>query len=192
MYLFLAGLAVLFAASMVVYLIVRVMRSLAPNENFVAIPGSEQALQVVPLGTLGMPWPLWLSTVVILVSSFTMQRALTAVIREKQAQLRNMLTVTLLLSAFFILVQMPALVSLLLDRQAEQIGNVLYGAIFFLIFLHALHVIGGIVPLFKITLNAHAGKYDHEHYGPVKALTMYWHFLDVVWILMFGLLVAVR
>ena len=108
---------------------------------------------------------------------------------EKLNEFRQWLVATLLLSVLFLVVQIPALLSLLMDRQADH-ATALSAFLFFLILLHALHVVGGIVPLFKTTLNAYAGRYDHEHYGPVKMLTMYWHFLDAVWILMFGVFLA--
>ena len=50
-------------------------------------------------------------------------------------------------------------------------------------------MLGGLVPLFYITLQSYAGRYDHEHYTPVRLIAMYWHFLDVIWVVMFGLLV---
>ena len=64
----------------------------------------------------------------------------------------------------------------MLGRAAEG-GTALQYAVFFLIIVHALHVVGGLVPLIVVTRNAHAGRYDHEYHGPVKRLAMYWHFL---------------
>ena len=46
------------------------------------------------------------------------------------------------------------------------------------------------IPLAVVTRNAHLGAYDHESYAPVKYVTMYWHFLDVVWIVMFAVLLV--
>ncbi|HEY1923474.1 MAG TPA: cytochrome c oxidase subunit 3, partial [Tepidisphaeraceae bacterium] len=57
--------------------------------------------------------------------------------------------------------------------------------VFFLIMVHALHVLGGIVALVIVTLNARRQKYDHENYMGVRFAARYWHFLDVVWIGMF-------
>ena len=56
--------------------------------------------------------------------------------------------------------------------------------------IHALHLFGGILPLAVVTRNAHLGAYDHEAHAPVKYVTMYWHFLDVVWIAMFAVLLV--
>ncbi len=151
--------------------------------------GGDSVRPALPLQSLSLPWPLWFSTVVILVSGFTLHRALQKVRVEKLAAFRQWMVATLLLSMLFLVVQTPALIALVLDRQADN-ATALSGFLFFLILLHALHVVGGIIPLFKTTLNAYAGRYDHEHYGPVKMLAMYWHFLDLVWIVMFGVFLA--
>ena len=194
MYLFLASLGLLFAASMLGYLIFRLMatteRQVTPGAAGAVLNRSGDSVRPsLPLWSLDLPWTLWFSTAVILVSGFTLQRALQKVRVEKLNEFRQWLVATLLLSVLFLVVQIPALLSLLMDRQADH-ATALSAFLFFLILLHALHVVGGIVPLFKTTLNAYAGRYDHEHYGPVKMLTMYWHFLDAVWILMFGVFLA--
>ena len=46
------------------------------------------------------------------------------------------------------------------------------------------------IPLAVVTRYAHLGAYDHESHAPVKYVTMYWHFLDVVWIVMFAVLLV--
>ena len=61
----------------------------------------------------------------------------------------------------------------------------MYGLVFFLILVHALHVVGGIVALGIVTFRARRRKYDHENYMGVQFAARYWHFLDVVWIGMF-------
>lgn len=200
MYLFLASLAVLFAASMVAYVIMRILISLNRGAGDEAIPGGlneiDRVAPTVELGALSFPWPLFLSTPVILLASFTIHLAVKAVERERQARFRQMLTATVLLSGLFILIQTPAMIYLLLDRQEALsqggLGGPLNALLFFLILLHALHVIGGIAPLLNITRNAYRGRYDHEHHGPVRSLAQYWHFLDLVWIVMFGIFLALR
>lgn len=196
--LFLASLTMLFVAGMLVYLLIRLGGTNAPE-----------------MGTIHVPHILILSTLIILVSSVTMHAAVRAVQRERQVRMRQMLVATLALSLGFILVQAPGLFSLAqaygpkheafevaratavaeANRPGPALNNQDIQADFpqemhvlFLIVVHALHVIGGIIPLFVITLNAHQGHYDHEAYGPVRYTAWYWHFLDVVWCVMFALI----
>ena len=200
MALFLAALGMLFAASIIGYLWMRLGFAHAP-----------------PSGAVDLPWPLWLSTFLILVSSFTLHRAVQNVRHERQSAFRNALLATCLLATAFLLVQAPALADLLREHwpkvtdymqtlrdareQAALAGARIdpadprlagklpvEGLVFAMILLHALHVLGGIIPLGVITVQANRGRYDHEQHAPVRHLAMYWHFLDAVWIVLFATL----
>lgn len=173
MWLFLAALTMLFAATMLGYVIVRTRSQHGP-----------------PLHTLTLPRELWLSTFFILLSSVSIQAALSAVRRERQNPLRRHLAVTCVFAALFLIFQTPAMVTLITQhRRLAAATNVqMYGLVFFLVLIHALHVVGGVVALAITTWNAKQGKYDHEHYGGVRYTAMYWHFLDVVWMVMFGIM----
>lgn len=181
MWLFLAALAILFIAGMLAYIIVRVAGTIEGNHP---LTGDVIPATAPPLHTLPVPLVLWLSTAAILVSSYTIHRAVENVVHERQDKFRQALIATLLLAVPFFLAQGAGL-STMLGRAAEG-GTALQYAVFILIVIHALHVVGGLVPLIVVTRAAHKGRYDHEYHGPVKNLAMYWHFLDVVWLLMFA------
>lgn len=191
MWLFLIALGILFASSMAGYVIIR-LTTLDPVTHPVTGVVLRQAGPA--LGSVRMPPWLWLSTAVILVSSFTIQMALRAVRKERLAQLRKYLTATLVLAVLFLIVQTPSLIALLGEHQAhrlqlrEEVSLALMpsGMIFFLIVLHGLHLIGGIIPLGIVTRNARLNRYDHESHNPVHYVAMYWHFLDAVWISLFA------
>ncbi|QDU72680.1 cytochrome c oxidase subunit 3 [Mucisphaera calidilacus] len=204
MWLFLISLGMLFAASMLAYTIIRV-NGMLEKTNY--ITGEPIPPAGPPWGSMTIPVGLWVSTAVILLSSFTIHRALTHIRLERQEAFCRAMWATLGLAVVFLLVQTPSLLALLGDhwdaiaqRQAVANGqmaaadttstNPLYGAVFVLILIHALHVIGGVVPLAIVTRDAHKRKYDHEHHAPVKHLAMYWHFLDAVWISMFAVLLV--
>lgn len=189
MYLFLASLAMLFLSSMLGYVIVRWTKTInhydPANPDVIAFPATAP-----PLGTIHMPVMLWLSTLVILASSVTIHFALQNIQRERQAKFRSLLIATLVLSLLFLLVQTPSLATLIYEHFQNGIDNTMLGVIFFLVLIHALHVVGGIIPLAVVTYKAGQGRYDHEHYGPVKNVAMYWHFLDGVWLFMFAVLLV--
>jgi heme/copper-type cytochrome/quinol oxidase subunit 3 len=169
MWLLLAALTMLFGATLAAYVLIRVTGAQSP-----------------PLRSMHLPQALWLSTAIILLASYTIHRALASVRRERQNPLRHYLAITCILALAFVIVQTPSLATLL--RQHHSIAGQsvhLYGLIFFLILVHALHVLGGIVGLSVTTLHAYQHRYDHEHYAGVKHAAMYWHFLDAVWIVMF-------
>lgn len=166
MVLFLIALGMLFGASLLGYLIIRLR-----------LPA-----------TIHLPGGLWVSTALMLTSSYTIHRALQNVRHERQTPFRKALVVTLLLAVGFLLVQAPSLTALLREhgRQlADGQGVYLHALVFFLILLHAAHLVGGLIPLAVVSHQAHAGRYDHEHHAPVWYLALYWHFLDGVWVTMF-------
>jgi len=174
MALFLAALAMLFAASLFGYAIIRFTSQNAP-----------------PVGAIEMPSGLIVSTGVILLSSLTMHRALSSVAHERQARFRQSLLMTLGLAALFVIVQAPSMYALLQKHGAVHEQDIhLYGLIFMLILLHALHVVGGLIPMGVVTYKALKGRYDHEQYAGVKYVTMYWHFLDLIWVIMFATLLV--
>ena len=177
MMLFLASLTMLFAASMIGYVVIR-LQLLSPDRG-----------PTPPLHTITLPPFLWLSTFVIVVSSAVLHYAGICVARERQQNFRRAMAVTAVLGFLFLIVQMPSLYELVQSQRAVAQANFrLYALIVGLVILHGLHVIGGLIPLGVLTANAFRGRYDHEHHHPVALFAMYWHFLDVVWIVMFSVL----
>jgi cytochrome c oxidase subunit 3 len=50
---------------------------------------------------------------------------------------------------------------------------------------HGAHVTGGVILLFVIWLGSLMGKFSKDHYAPVELAGLYWHFVDLVWIILF-------
>ena len=173
MWLFLAALGMLFAAAILAYILIRVTGSQRP-----------------PLGTIALPCPLWLSTAALVGVSIALERACRCVARERQRRFRVWLGAALIAAAGFIALQAPSLAALLNTHIAHRAAGAttLYGLVFTLIGLHACHVAGGLVPLVVTVARARRGRYDHEHYEPVRRLALYWHFLDIVWIVMLAVM----
>lgn len=173
--LFLASLTVLFAASLVAYALIR----------------TSARQRGLALGELHMPGTLWLSTGLMLASSVTIHLALQAIRAGRQSPFRRAIVITAILGLAFLLVQAPSLYAILQSHQAFRHQNVfLYGLILMLIALHALHVVGGLVPLGVVTARAVNGGYHAGRFEGVRHIAVYWHFLDVVWLVMFGMLYA--
>ncbi len=172
MWLFLAALSMLFVAGMLGYLIIRIQGARSPA-----------------LGQIQIPRMLWVSTGLILASSFTIHYALANLRAGRKFVYRSLIWATLVLALGFATVQVPALAALLREHDAGRTsGTALYGLIFFLILLHALHVGGGIVVLARRSVAAIGVVDSSLQCTSVRYAAMYWHFLDVVWLLMFSIL----
>ena len=195
MWLFLASLSMLFLASMLGYLLFRF-----------------NGLESMPLGTVKLPPILLLSTALMLLGSFAIHRSLIAIGRERQATFRQWMLTTIIFAGLFVAVQTPAMIKLwrenevlraqhqkMIDNDPAQQSTprlyrkkppLAYGLVFFLVLLHAAHVVGGIIGLSVVAIAGFRGKYDHEHHAGVRHAVIYWHFLDVVWIAMYTLIFA--
>jgi heme/copper-type cytochrome/quinol oxidase subunit 3 len=174
MWLFLVALFMLFAAGLLGYIVMRI-----------------EAADRLPTG-VHIPGLFWLSTAMLLVVSVAIHGALVAVRRERLPAFRRWLAVMMAAAAAFLVIQTPAMVMLLASHrdllaQGPQGAKLaIYGLIFFLVLVHAAHVIGGMIWLVFITVKGRRGAYDHESHQPIRYAAMYWHFLDVVWLVMFG------
>lgn len=170
MRLFLLSLGILFAASVIGYISILIL-------------AIRQPVDIPPL-----PKGLWLSTLLLLTSSGTIQGALGAARRGAQRRLHRFMLATTALGLGFLAIQVtcwiqwagPMRVSL---GETDRIF-VLTG-FYVLTGLHAAHVIGGLVPLIIVTARSRTGRYSHGNYGGVLYSAMYWHFLDAVWVVLF-------
>jgi heme/copper-type cytochrome/quinol oxidase subunit 3 len=50
---------------------------------------------------------------------------------------------------------------------------------------HGLHVAGGLLAIGLLLLRTVWGAYDQARHAPVELVGLYWHFVDLVWILLF-------
>jgi heme/copper-type cytochrome/quinol oxidase subunit 3 len=50
---------------------------------------------------------------------------------------------------------------------------------------HGAHVTGGVIMLTVILIQSLRGAYSRNHYSPVELAGLYWHFVDLVWIILF-------
>lgn len=192
----LASLGVLFAATLIGYEIIRhqPLRTGGPQGAVVAPPPAPE-----------LPPAVIYSTVFILISTITMQVALSAAKRGAQNVLRGGLVLTTVLALTFLVNQILVWMNITLPEVASAGAN--YSAYtvdpvarqrFFLVMfwvltgLHAVHVIGGVIPMFVTTLRSFAGRYTRERHAGVGYLTMYWHFLTVVWIALFVALYVIE
>lgn len=158
--------------------------------------------------TVHLPWGLWLSTTVLLISSLTIHWAWVAIRHDLQRSSQLALAITLILGITFLGLQCwnwaeiygalqsadhalkalhPQYVSpiggmrmvhaLIYEKQA------MFAAFFFFTVMHAVHVLGGLIPLGVVNVKARRGVYSRNYHPGVRYCLIYWHFLDAAWIL---------
>lgn len=121
-------------------------------------------------------------TAVLLVSSFFMNRAETAMAHDDRRGFLTSTLITLILGTGFVLgvlgVEWPTAIA----EGVTASGGAAGAAFFMMTGMHAFHVVTGLIFLFIILNNGRRGLYSGEKHWAVEAATVYWHFVDVVWI----------
>ena len=124
------------------------------------------------------------SSFVLLMSSLTMVLALAAIQRGDHRRLRVWLIATALLGASFIAGQVYEFTSFI--REGLTIKTNLFGSSFFVLTgFHGVHVTLGIIMLLSLWNLSLRGKLPQEKSEVVEIAGLYWHFVDVVWIVIF-------
>jgi cytochrome c oxidase subunit 3 len=173
MWVFIVVVAMVFAACILGYLVVR----LEPD-----IEG-----EWVPAGAPGLPRALILSTLLMLASSWTIQHAVRAVRAGHAHAAHAALGWTVALALAFLAVQALAWVDLW--RQSAAIDSSLYAWTFYVLTgVHALHVLGGIPPLAVAWRRSAAGRYTSASHDGLVYCAMYWHALDAIWLALYATL----
>lgn len=123
--------------------------------------------------TLGL-----ITTSVLLVSSFFMARAETAIAHGDRKTFQRGLLITAALGILFLV----GVVGLEWNGHLHPTDGV-YGAIFFgMTGIHALHVLSGVIFIFIVWNNGRRGHYSAEQHWGVEACAVYWHYVDVAWV----------
>ena len=133
------------------------------------------------------PQLLWTNTVVLVLASVAFQWTRNAAIRGDATKLKPGLVVTGLLTSAFLIGQYIAWQQLF--ASGEFITSNPSNAFFFLLTgLHAMHILGGMYVWARATLKAFDGASDVRQ--SIELCTIYWHFLLLVWLVLFGLLLS--
>jgi len=160
------------------------------NPDQFAVPG---AVLNVPLTAL--------NTFILICSSVSMVKAFADVQAGNQAGLKKWLLVTALLGMVFLGIQAIEYTVLasegfvpMAERYAahgragghETLGGPLYGTTFYTMTgFHGTHVSIGVACLWWCVFQAYRGRYTANSHGGIEIMGLYWHFVDLVWIILF-------
>ena len=132
-----------------------------------------------------MPQAFYFSTAFILLSSLTIQAAISSVKKNNLGSVKTYLIITLGLGFAFIFCQFLGYNSLV-NQGVFFTGGTAAGSFFYAITgLHLAHLIGGILSLIYVNGKSIMEKYNSENYLGMSLCGTYWHFLDGLWIYLF-------
>jgi cytochrome c oxidase subunit 3/cytochrome o ubiquinol oxidase subunit 3 len=124
------------------------------------------------------------SSFVLLMSSLTMVLALAAIQRGDHEKLRVWLMATALLGMTFIAGQVYEFTKFVQEGMTIK-TNVIASSFFTLTGFHGAHVTGGILMLLSLYGMSLDGRLPAERSETVELVGLYWHFVDIVWIVIF-------
>jgi len=164
-----------------------------------------------------MPALFKVSTILILLSSVSMQWAVSAIKKNNQRNLKIAISVTALLGIGFVVFQYLAWSQLVsqgiyfvgqvkdikgayeyipggkeTSAEIANMGNVAGSFLYVITGLHIAHLVGGLIALFVVLSRAFIGKYSMNNYTGVGVCAIYWHFLDGLWVYLFFFLLYIR
>ncbi len=126
-----------------------------------------------------------LNTILLLVSSFTFHRAARAIHQDRSEACRNWLLVTAALGFTFLGGQMVEYFSLPFGLTDNLFASTFYAITGF----HGLHVtLGGLMILIIWWQSRQGGRVTRSNLFPLEATELYWHFVDGIWVLLYGIL----
>jgi cytochrome c oxidase subunit 3 len=171
MMLFIASEVMFFAALFAAYFNARATLPVFPPEGY------DHVLNPVPIALV--------ATVILLLSSVTMQWGTGRIRKGDRTGLNRAVAVTLVLGVIFLAIQLYDYYELI-TVEHFGIDSGVYGTLFYTMTgFHGAHVLGGVVGLAVILSRGVAGQFTRRHHVAVEAVHYYWHFVDVVWVFLF-------
>ncbi len=171
MVMFLCTEVMLFGGLFAVYFVQR--------SNFPAIWERDHEHLTHALGLVG------LNTAILLSSSVTLHFGHHAIRKGNRRGLVTWLLATILLGAVFLGIQVKEYITFIFT-DGLTLGSSAFGSIFFQITgTHGFHVFLGLVFLTILLVRALMGQFTAERHTAVEAFSIYWHFVDVVWVFVF-------
>jgi cytochrome c oxidase subunit III len=128
-----------------------------------------------------------INTVILLSSSVTLHFGHHAIRKGNRKGLIGWLAVTILLGAIFLGVQVMEYMNFI--NSGLTLGSNAFGSIFYQITgTHGFHVLLGLIFLAIVLVRAMMGQFTAERHTAVEAFSIYWHFVDVVWVFVFTII----
>lgn len=143
---------------------------------------------------ISMPQEFYYSTGVILLSSLCLYLAKQLIRKEQHKQATLLTIVTFVLGTAFVVMQFQGF-NAIIDmghRFTGSSSNVNASYIYLIVALHLAHILAGLIALLYMTLKTIRGKYTAQDYIGFEVGSIFWHFVDILWIYLLLFLVFAK
>ena len=135
------------------------------------------------MGWYGLPL---INTVLLMTSSITAHFAHVALEKNNRGQLKAWLGFTILLGLIFLSLQVLEYAHGYSEEMGLYLSSGVYGNTFYLLTgFHGMHVTLGTIMLIVMFIRIYKGHFTPENHFAFQATSWYWHFVDVVWVMLF-------
>ncbi len=147
-------------------------------------------------GRVSMPFAFWISTLLLVAGSGTLQRAAWHVRVQRLDSFRRLLVWSLLFGTLFVGVQACGLLVLVQNQtpahsaQPESAETGLNAFVVMVAGMHGVHIVIALLFIAWVTVNTYANRYDHEYSSSVTFCAWFWHALGIVWLVILSLFAA--
>lgn len=148
--------------------------------------------------TYEMPIEFWISTFVIILSSITLHFGIKSFKHQNFATAKKLVLATLILGIAFCALQYTGFKTLYATPQLEQYGDITgemrtvrvdgnpsESFLFVIAGLHLLHILGGIIAMIIVYFTTFRKKNISIKTTGIEVVSIYWHFVDILWIYLF-------
>lgn len=132
----------------------------------------------------GIPSIFTYSTIVLLLSSFSMHLAYWSAKKDQFLLLRSAISITFALGVAFLVMQVLGW-SQLTKNNVFLVGNPSGSFFYVLSGLHGLHIISALIVLIYAMVSAFKMKIHAKQLNQIELCVTYWHFLDLLWLYLF-------
>lgn len=136
-----------------------------------------------------IPSVFYVSTAVILISSFTLHFGIRAFKKRMMPRFQVLITTTLALGILFGILQVVGFYTLY-DNNIRVDGNVSESFLYVMSWAHLLHILGGIIALLIVFFRAFRTRVKVYNATGLEIVASFWHFVDILWIYLFVFFLA--
>ncbi|MFA5557457.1 MAG: heme-copper oxidase subunit III [Flavobacteriaceae bacterium] len=139
------------------------------------------------LGDFELPFAFTLSTIVIVLSSFTFHFAVSAIRKDNRSKTSMFLWITFVLGVMFVFLQFKGF-GQIIENGFYFTGpesNVTTSFLYIVVIMHIAHLFAGLISLSIVIYNHYKQKYNSSQPLGIELSAMFWHFLDFLWLYLF-------
>ncbi len=131
------------------------------------------------------------NTLILISGSFFVARAVSAIKKDQRRQTILFLWLTFVMGAAYCVIKIWEY-QWNIQSGFDSSSNYFFGVYYYLTFNHFVHVLMAMFVILWVVIGMHLGNYNARHHATLESAGLYWHMIDLVWIIIFPLLYVLR